>query len=383
MAGEVTQAKLEALKTGITAALTKIQELLDAEAYAETLPIIGNQLAGNTTVANSINSLRSILTTAVQEMTQVSNLASLTPQDVANMLNSKIVNALGGLSQYGFTGTPTTTADNNGNISIFIDSGRIVTLPFSAASLGMSGLGLTLGGGGSATLSYDIDFKVGVDGTGFYLDPTVSKVNLGIGAGLNDLSANAKLGFLNFTVQNVNDSDPTPSADTLKLDLVTTWNTGALIRSFNSDFLNVTATGDVDLDLHLAADMQSAALPSINTDLKLDWHFNQNILNGTSANSWGDPTLTFQNINYSFGSFVETYITPILDKLDGILGPINTALAIFRTDISGILLPEWAALLDVVPDGIPNHHKVTLLDFLQLASNAANRNIDLAPLVQG
>ncbi len=379
MAGEVTQAFLNDIEAGIDAAFAKLDQLYQLEAYAEKLPIIGTTLSTAANALQSLTLLRDAIRGAVDQVSNLADLATRTTAQVQSELNSRLSTALGALTGQGYFGTVSTNVDSSGNVTINLDSGRTTNYSFTPGDLGMSGLNLTLQGTATAQLAYNFDLRLGRDSTGFFLDTAGSDLSLGAKVSLNNLSASAQLGPLRFMASNIPDSDPAAGADTLSLNLGTIWNQTGKIRAFTTDLLDFRATGDVDLDIHLAADMGTAALPSINADLHVDWNFSNNIINGSGANNWNSANISFTGVEYDFGSFVENTIRPILDQLVPILGPINTALAVFRTDISGVLLPEWAALLDVVPDPAPGH-QVTLLDFLQLAANASGQTINLAPL---
>ncbi|WP_326525153.1 calcium-binding protein [Sphingomonas sp.] len=376
MAGEVTKAKLDNLKSGIETALARIDQLIKLEAFAEKLPIIGDTLSTNAQVLETLVRLQTSLKDAVNAVAIAEDLASLDTAAVASRLNQQLQQALTSLNQtYGHIGTALASVDNAGNIIITIDTGRTLNLPFTLADLGMSGLGLNLSGQANAALSFDLDFRLGIDGIGFWLDTAGTNLSLGAKVDLNGLGVSGNLGPMRFAVTNIQDNDPATDADTLSFSIGTSWNQTGVLRSFSADIIDFRATGTVDLDLHLAADMGDAALPHINADFHVDWDFNQAILNGSGTNSWSTAGVSFTNVEYGFGTFVENYVTPILAQLTPYLKPINEALAIFRTDVSGLLLPSMVDALDVTDDG-----KVTMLDFLQITADFLNQDIDLAGL---
>ncbi len=381
MAGEVTKSRLEGLRDGIQTALAKIDQLIKLEAYAEKLPIIGSALSTNAQALDTLTRLQAALKDAVNVVSTAETLATMSTADVASLLNQKLQQVMGDLNAaYGHVGTATATIDNAGAIVIAVDAGRIINLPFTLADLGMSGLGLNLQGSANAQVSYNLDFRLGADSAGFWLDTNATNLSLGAKVDLNTLGAglkvNAGLGAMNFAITNIQDNDPSSDADTLNFNIGTSWNgSPGILRSFGADIADFRATGTVDLDLHLAADMGSAALPKVSADFHVDWDFNAAILNGSGTNSWSTAGVSFTNVAYDFGSFVSQYVTPILDRLAPYLKPINEALAVFRTDISGLLLPSVADALDITGDG-----KVTMLDFLQITATHLNKSIDLTGL---
>jgi len=153
----------------------------------------------------------------------------------------------------------------------------------------------------------------------------------------------------------------------------------------DADFIDARLSGTTNLDLHLASDMGSAALPHFGTDVVVGWAFDNSIVAPGDSNAvfGATPTIQFQNVTYDFGSFVDDFIQPILNILNPVLEPINQALAIFRTDISFLKnLPDWQTFLDLAgtvvdgtdaPDG-----NITLLDFVKLADNTK----DLTGVIQ-
>ena len=230
-------------------------------------------------------------------------------------------------------------------------------------------MNLTTTGTINANLLYDLDFRVGIDAGGGFLDTSQSQLNLGARVHLGNAQATAQFGMFNFAVQNLTDSDPIAGADTLRLDLNTTWNTVGKVYNLTTDLLNVRASGDVDLDLRLTADMGNAALPT-----------SRRTSPSTGRSARTCSTAPGSTAGASRRSRSPTSASAWAASSD--VHPADRRQA--RRDPgadqhragdpahrhSGVLPTEWAAILDVVPDAKPGH-QVTLLDFIKLAIPAS------------
>lgn len=365
----VSQADIDALETGVDAALAKIEALLQAEAFAEDLPIVGEQLGSAFQAGQGmLKILTDLKTNVVAALNTINNIEAIAADQVQSTIQNAIDDALGA-----YAGLVTVSV-SGGDVRLVFNSSGFSQASFDLADLGMSGLGIDMSGQGQASLDHNFRFTVGVDGgagSNFYLDTSQSYLNFGADLSLGNSAVSTTLGFLQFNATNIADNVPSATADTANFDFSTSWSTTGLIRDFGTaaDFLNVSMSGAVDLDIHLNANMGDAALPSINSDLHVNWSFNQNILNGTTANLWGAAQVTFDNVEYNFGTFVENFVTPILEKLDPILEPINAALSVIKTDLSGILPTDWKVALDVTGDlDGSSDGKVTVLDLIKLAN---------------
>ena len=176
----VDKADLDALEQGIDQALGKIQSLLELEAYAENLPIIGSQLSQAQAALQTIITLRNTIREAIDTISNLPDLASQTAATIRDELQGEINDALAALGS-GFAGTVNVSInETTGDIAMVFDTGRTTSMTFAAGELGMSGLGLDMSGNGTAQLAYNFDFKVGLDSAGFYLDTGASTLSLGV-----------------------------------------------------------------------------------------------------------------------------------------------------------------------------------------------------------
>ncbi|WP_448205884.1 Ig-like domain-containing protein, partial [Azospirillum sp. sgz302134] len=379
----ITREQIETLKAGIDNALGVIEDALEAQVFAEKLPIVGDRLSAafqeGKDALKGIRAVEGKIVGAINDILYVIDNA----QGIAETYVEDKINAA--LKSLG--------ADENAVHALV--NGSEVTLTFSthqhyeyeqslATDLGLPGLQLQTGGTAAAALDYDFDFTVGADTTGFFVQTngTQPELSLGLHASTPDFDASTHLGLMNFSA-----TDRNSTLDgSFAVDLKDANNDGKLrLSELNSDFIDATFSGAADIGVHLDANMGDAALPKASADLVVDWSFNNSVVNVNDQNvTFGAlPVVKFENVHYDFGTVVEDFIKPILHKLEPVLQPINQALAVLRTDVSFLKkLPGWETLFDRAgadvggkdaPDG-----NITLLDFIKIAVPDQN----LVPLTQ-
>src|SRR5262249_8029031 len=165
----------------------------------------------------------------------------------------------------------------------FADSKSATASVPVASNLGFPGLSLQTQGNVNATFNYSFNFTLGHNATNppNYSIAADGTPLLSVAASISapDFSADANLGFLHSgaTAPSLNAqfavtaSDPDTDGTITKPELGT--------ASFDP-----TATASASV--HLASDMQNAALPSISADLDAGWSLG------------GAPTLSFDNVSY-------------------------------------------------------------------------------------
>ena len=66
-------------------------------------------------------------------------------------------------------------------------------------------------------------------------------------------------------------------------------------------------SGDLIVNLHLTTDLGSACVPSLSTELRMDWHVDG--APGAPVSSSGEvPTLRFENAALGPGSFSQSFV---------------------------------------------------------------------------
>jgi Ca2+-binding RTX toxin-like protein len=371
-AGTFSAENLHALEQGIDHVLAKIESALALEVYAEDIPIIGDKLKTafdqGQAALHTIKELKNAITGAIRDL---ANAQTYLEAAVEAKINEAMAKA-------GFVDAAVDAIVNGEQITFAFTTDKVLSYTQTlAADFGLAELGLTAQTAGEATaeISYSFDFTVGVDGTtpdSFFLQTNGSnpELALGLSVATPGLAADATLCFLNFDAVDMSSS----LSGSFAVDIKD--NDGKLrLSELGNDVLDARLTGSANLDLHLSADMGDAALPKMSADLAVNWAFSSNIVNpnDTNSNFGGAPTVAFNNVSYDFGTFVEDFIRPILDKLDPVLQPIHQALAVFKTDLSFLkVVPGWEDLLDKAGK-IQNGHDagdgaITLIDFVKLAN---------------
>ena len=365
----IDSTKIQTLQSGIDDALSRIQTALTAEVYAEKLPIIGSELAS---IANGQQALQQILTlkdvidTALQAVVTASDFSQT---NIENTLNSYLTNN-------GFQSAPnvgvTVNPDDTLSISFGIDKSATAFSTPVDSHFGIPALELNTTGNATAQVDYQFNFTVGMDADGFYLDTGGSpELALGLNVTTPGFAADSSLGFIKLSA-----TDSTTSPSDLNgqflVDIKDADNDGKLRAGEGTD-LAANFSGNADINLHLAADMGDAVLPSISADLGVDWTFTNSLVDPNDDNSGfgAAPQVMFSNLDIDFGSFVENFLDPILNQLDSLLEPIHQAIAVFRTEITPLEdIPGLVTVLDHAgadvngndaPDGL-----ITTIDFLKL-----------------
>jgi hypothetical protein len=372
MSGVSTQAIAE-LEAGLDSALNKLETGLGTVAYAKQLPILGPQLqaafnAGQTALQGAAT-LKSIIDSVLNGLTDPAGYAAST---IADDLNTALANAgFGGSVVAGSSGSQVTLQFQNTQNTSFNAS--------VAGDLGLSGLELQAQGNASVALHYGYNFTVGVDvgnpsGSFFLQTGANPLLSLGVDVSAPSFTADANLGNLKLAAA-IDDPAGGPTTGVhanFALSVDNPSNLGQMsVGQLQASGIDADLTGSAAANLHLSADMGSAALPSISADMNASWTLG------------GNPTLSFNNVSYDFGSFVENFISPILHKVDPILEPVQKAIAVLNTDITFLdNIPGLKDVLDVAggdnggsdaADG-----KITLIDFVKLA----DPSLDLVPALQ-
>ena len=379
----ITREQIETLKSGIDNALGVIEDALAAQVYAEKLPIVGDKLSAafqeGKDALEGIRAVQDKIVSAIDDILYVVDNA----QGIAESYVEDTINAA--LKTLGIGENAVTALVNGTEVTLTFSTHQYYDYEQSlAADLGLPGLNLKTGGTAATSLDYDFDFTVGVDTTGFFVQTNGAQpeLSLSLSASMPDFSASTQLGFMNFSA-----TDRTSTLDGIfTVDLKDADNDGKLrLSELNSDFIDATFSGVASIDIHLDANMGDAALPKASLDLAVDWSFNNSVVDVDDQNvTFGAlPVVTFENVRYDFGTVIEDFIKPILQKIEPVLEPINQALAVLRTDIGFLKkLPGWETLFDRAgadvggqdaPDG-----NITLLDFVKIAVPDQN----LVPLTQ-
>jgi Ca2+-binding RTX toxin-like protein len=370
----INQAHIDALEAGIDGALTRIEQALKLEVFAEKIPLIGDKLKDAFDQGEVALQKISVLKAEILDKLTVLNNAP----EYAEAYVEEVINEA--LEAVGFIGGTVDAIVNGAEVSFaFLADSTFDYNQTLATDLGLPGMTLTTSGQAAATIGYHLDFTIGVDGLsadGFYVRTNGGAPELSIDLNVStpNFGAETSLGFLSFSAVDAGSS----LSGSFAIDLKD--NDGKLrISELGGDILDARLTGNANVDVHLDANMGAAALPKFSADLAIDWVFSNDLVNpgDNNANFGAAPTVVFNNVRYDFGTFVEDFVRPILNQLDPILEPINQALAVFRTDLTFLkAFPGWEGIFDKAgsnnggtdaADG-----KITLLDFIKMAQPGVN-----------
>ncbi len=376
---DIARTAIDALKAGLDSTFDQMDQALNARALSQALPLVGSAMsAGYDADASALHAFQQFKAVVDTMVAQLDNAATtFTDSYIQGLLNT-------GLSAVGLSGFITATLANSDLRFQFAvsDTGALLNQDLALApDLGIPGLTLQTTGDATATYGWAADIGIGVDANGFYFGVgAADELTFDFHADIDGFSADAKLGFLNFTaVDNgsyingylgidLNDAD-----NKIRINEIAG---NGIYNKITADF-----TGVAQLDISLTADMGSSWLPSISADLVGGWTFNGTAVTldslGNIAQFGSAPTIAFENVSYDFGAFIEDFLIPILDTIRPILEPVQMALNILNSDITPLkYIPEWETLLDVaggnnngedVGDG-----RITLIDLAKLQNTTGN-----------
>src|SRR5262249_8642513 len=157
---------------------------------------------------------------------------------------------------------------------------------------------------------------------------SVPEVTVALTVNAPTLTAQGQIGFLKLGVS------PTPGYPAVRflgafsVDLTDPSDDGKLTwaeltgGNFElGDFVHPQLSADVDMHLHLLADLGSDQFPSLGSDFTLHWEFNNADPNDSLA---GDaPQVAFTNVYLDLGTFVSHFVGPILSKIQGLVQPLQ------------------------------------------------------------
>jgi Ca2+-binding RTX toxin-like protein len=327
----LTGADLKQVESGLKNSLTSLQGSIDSNAKIadtfKTLPFFGNLLNKAPEAIKFIDQIK-------DKINLVEEKIAGTPDEAAKYIDKTITEAL---SPLGF-------GEDNLKYTI---SGNEVKFDFSwnrdilnksvglDTNLNIPGFGLTVKDGSTfdIKLNQNLKFNFGVNTSGFFFNtPTTDDLRLKLDASLPDLKAKGKVGFLQLEVTD-EDSDSNPNNDGIDVD-----KDGVNPSSLEADFVvdlngasvsNVDLNGTADVNLNLVTNFGDGAkgLPSIRSDLNLDWSLN----NPSSL-----PTVQFNDVKLDLGSFVNDFAAPIVDTVGKVIKPFEPIREVLKTNIPGL-----------------------------------------------
>jgi VCBS repeat-containing protein len=306
---------LGAIVGGLQTIFTNLDSSLKTVAFANRLPLVGSVLKDTTDPAlDFLTSLKNQITTL--------NTTSV------SQVKQTLVSALGSWLQ---DRNGDGTVDTN-DISVVDTADQVrfdLTLKRNPVSitggigfdLGLPGVGLTVSDNSKVKtdVGFNFNLEFGVDKTtGFFVNaisPDELKVDLT--TTLPNFNATGTLGFLQAGIQDIA-SNPTQFSGTFGLDLQS--NGSVVPRLSGQAKINLNVVSKIPT----SSDTTIPFLPSIATDLNLQWGFSNADASNPLSNSFGNlPQLAFNNVSVNIGAFLSQFAKPILGRVQDALSPLK------------------------------------------------------------
>ena len=321
---------LNQLRDGLNQLLDSLQDALESQIFASNLPLVGTTLKNSASNAvQFITQLRTSLNDALDDFTTptreqirgaiadaLNNLGVLPDMNGDGLKNAQDIEVLESTDNLQFSFQ---VGKNNASFST----------PLST-DVGLPNLGLSIEGLTTAEIDYGFKLTFGMNQTnGFYLNTSASdELSLGLDLTTSGLTAEAKLGFLQF---DATDQGTQFSGD-FTIDLTDTNADNKLflpeltaIGTNYQNLLDATLTGSADIKMGLQATTGIKSLPAINTDLEVRWDFGGAIVDPTQVLG-NAPSVAFKNVELDLGSFLGDVVGPVLNDLKRVSQPIADAL---------------------------------------------------------
>ncbi len=308
-----------ALKSDLASGFAAVTQ--DVGQMQAALPIIGKSLAQEgTSITNALNGIGGATNAALAKL----NLASTKDQAVQQLQNTGIFSSL----------TIPIYDPANGNIT--------VTAHFhEQVSLGSTGFRFTLGLPGvpfSLTAQLAVGFSVdygdvsfGLKGGNFFLQsptPGGGSLTVDLTAQAVGLSFTGTIGFFQVTATPITGKPP------VSLDV------GFALDASGNTFSNPRLTGGAQVNLHLDANLKTGlggvSFPHMVTDFLVNWPLAGSASVSTDAGLGSAPTVEFQNVGFSLGTFLGSMVAPIANIVDEITAPLAPVYAALEAPIPGL-----------------------------------------------
>ena len=368
-----TNTQITNLKAGIDASLKNIQSKIEATVFAETLPLIGANLAQSAGNVNDFSTHHVDLVRFAVNGALSSLNGDLSFGNVANEINDGLtgighvdINEVGGEIVLTFSTGGTESAGN------LIDQ-----------NLGLPGLGLQVTGGSAETVvTTAANFTVGMAGNAFYFDAANEQVTLDITATADLTNASGEFNGLDSRVSTVGMGNAFQGA--FVVDVAG----GRLTKdAASSAGVATKLTGQFGGEFQVITDVGVAVMPDIDTTVKVGWDFANAPVNGAKANdgSFGNvPTVSLES-GVVLSSFFGEFIDPIFSKIKVVTDPIKPVVDALSASIpflSGLGLPS--SLADFLGIGPQVQVLKSVIDFVDAGAESADiAKVNLGKLIYG
>lgn len=344
-----------------------------------TQPLIGNALQVKDSAADKLNALSSNVQSLIG---QLANQAEVASSDVTNALQNAVHAALGPAAT--ITVTPTI---GSSEVTFAMHIGGTIIDKDTSFDLGLPGIISVSSGQIHVGVNFTADVTLGFSTTiGVFLDTSAAQdATLQANVTAPNLNLTGRLGILRFTATQAAGA---PTGASVRFNVGLTDGPGGdnrvPISQLGSLTASATITGDVTANLHLVTDLGTAKLPSISTDLLVNWSANASLNSGLSQ--WGSkPTVSFGDVSVDLGSFFDKVVKPVFQQINDVLAPVQPVLDLLSTEVPGVseLLGRPVTLADFI--GMFTQTDFSIVDAVadyadlaaQVASIAATGSFDL------
>ncbi|MEM9217619.1 MAG: choice-of-anchor L domain-containing protein [Cyanobacteria bacterium P01_F01_bin.150] len=318
---------LDQFQSGVETFLNTLESTIDQVVYGQNLPLIGSALESVSDGAvDFVDEMRGAIAA------ELDGIANLTPQILEDALNNALGD--GGL---GWLDTIEVTEDADNLLFDLGISRELVELAGADLdlSLGETGLSLDVDGSAQVGVSFDWNLRLGLNTEGFYVDTSVEdELSISLEASVPDLEATATLGFLQMEATDNGSSVGLEFA----LDLQDSDDPGSQLSLAEvgnlSDTLGASLDGSATFDANLSTGTLLPALPSIGTNVALEWDF-LNIDLGGEENAIQSvaPSVSFNSVSLDVGSFFGAFVGPIFEGISAALEPVQPLIDILQQEL--------------------------------------------------
>lgn len=372
----VTQAEVNALRSGMSQTLVAIEDRLVTEVFGETLPLVGRNY--QTAWSNNVAAFRYLSTLRSAVDTGLGNLSGqpdYSPAEVQSAINTPLTAA-------GFnpgSAVVVTTPDDFARLAFTtVDTFPAANVPI-AMDFGLPNLELRLQHATNcqATAVVNFNFAAGVDSGGFYLETTGASFQFNTSNTVTSLSTPVRFSRLPYQL-----TDVTTNRTSIPLNFAITLkdaNSDGKLRlaELGSDVLDATLTGNTRLSVRLLSSVPPAAmLPQVGTDLRVQWNFTGAAVNPSDNNSaFGSPPAIYLDYNrINLHSFFHSFAKRALQQIDTVTEPLQPVIDVLTAVIP--LLSDLGSsdvtLLDLL--GVPEHTVAAIAGLGALANLASYAN---------
>lgn len=353
--GEVTHAEVDALKADAAPVLTALENSMVAEAFGETLPLVGDRFTA-TWEANvaGFRFIGRIKTAATEGLNALTGPGPFTPAQVESAINGR-------LTANGFNSGSrvlVTTAGDHVQLAFeTVDTFSSIAVPI-AVDFGLPNLDLSLENPANASSSGSLvcNFTMGLDATGFYLDSSsphtiTFNTTTTVSTGLNAAVQFAKLPY------RLNDDTSPRSSHSANFALTLKDPDGnGRIRPAetmgNPDLIDGTVSGSAALSFAITSDLPAnVAMPKVRTDLGITWAYPGAVLDvGDDNSSFGSvPSVTLGSASLNVHSLLKAFANDLLYQISYYTNPLDDLINVLTAEIPLLsdLGSEAVTILDV------------------------------------